>query len=86
MTIEEIFKEISAHMVEGLMLHTQMTDYYDFLCLHGYKRCHEYHARREMQALRKLNGYFINYCNKLVEGKSANSPNVIPETWFKHVR
>ena len=86
MTVDEIFKELSAHMIEGLMLHTQIADYYDFLALRGYKRCHEYHAHREMQALRKFNSYFINHYNKLVKEKKVDSPNFIPETWYNHVR
>ncbi len=35
MTIEEIFSEISKHMIEGIMIHAQMADYYNFLGLKG---------------------------------------------------
>ena len=28
MTVEEIFSQLAAHMIEGLMVHSQMSDYY----------------------------------------------------------
>ena len=31
MTVEEIFRDLSAHMVKGVMIHEQLADYYDFL-------------------------------------------------------
>ena len=40
MTVDEIFSKLSGHMIKGLMIHDQMSDYYDFLSLRGYKRCH----------------------------------------------
>ena len=43
MTIDEIFAELGAHMIKGLMIHNQMMVYYDFLYLPGYSKCHEYH-------------------------------------------
>ena len=31
MTLEEIYSELSAHMIKGLMIHDQMSNYYCFL-------------------------------------------------------
>ena len=86
MTVEEIFKKLSAHMVKGVMIHEQMSDYYDFLNLHGYKRCHEYHAKCEMKAMRKLHRYYLNHYNKLIEEEKVEDPNAIPEGWYKYTR
>ena len=47
MTVEEIFSKISQRMIGGLMFHEQMSNYYDFLNLRGYKKCHEYHYLEE---------------------------------------
>ena len=47
MTIAEIYAKINEHMINGLMLHDQLANYYDFLGLEGYKRCHEYHYFKE---------------------------------------
>lgn len=86
MTVEEIFKEISAHMIKGVMIHEQLSDYYDFLNLHGYKRCHEYHAKCEMKGMRKLHRYFINHYNRLIEEDVIENPNVIPVSWYRYTR
>ena len=43
MTIKEIYAQIAEHMIKGMMIHEQLANYYDFLGLKGYKRCHEYH-------------------------------------------
>lgn len=86
MTIDEIFKKLSAHIIKGIMIHEQMADYYDFLNLHGYKRCHEYHAKCEMKNMRKLHRYFINHFNKLIEEENIENPDVIPASWYRYTR
>ena len=73
-------------MIKGVMLHEQMADYYDFLNLHGYKRCHEYHSKCEMHSMRKLHKYYINHFNRLIEETSIDDPAVIPTSWFKYSR
>ena len=79
MTVEEIYSEISAHMIKGIMMHSQLADYYDFLGLGGYKRCHEYHYLEETMYHRKLNRYFINHHNKLIPEMEVEDPKVIPD-------
>ena len=86
MTVDEIFAEVSAHMIKGLMIHTQLADYYDFLGLQGYKRCHEYHALKESCSYRGINRYFINHYNKLVPEKEIENPDIIPENWYRYTR
>ena len=63
MTVEEIYADVAAHMIEGLMIHEQLANYYDFLGLGGYKRCHEYHYIEESVKYRGLYRYFINQKN-----------------------
>ena len=86
MTVSEIFAELSAHMVKGLMFHEQMSDYYDFLNLKGYKRCHEYHFFCENIAFRKLTRYYINHYNKLIDMVDFDDPGVIPMSWWQYSR
>lgn len=86
MTADEIFKTLSAHMIKGLMLHDKMSDYYDFLSLRGYKRCHEYHYKREMCSYRKLHRYFINHYGKLIEEGRVDDPEAIPSSWYRYSR
>lgn len=85
-SIEEIFKEISAHQVKGVMIHEQLADYYNFLNLNGYKRCHEYHSKCEMKYMRKIHRYFIDHYNRLIEEEPIENPNVIPASWYRYTR
>lgn len=86
MEVNEIFSALSAHFVKGLMIHTQLANYYDFLSLRGYKRCHEYHFKKESCSYRKLNRYYLNHYNKLIEEQRVDDPEIIPESWYKYSR
>lgn len=86
MTIEEIYSNIAKHMVKGIMFHEQMANYYDFIGLHGYKRCHEYHYFCESKCFRKLNRYFINHHNKLIKEEDIEKPDMIPMSWYQYKR
>lgn len=86
MTVDEIFSAISAHFIKGMMLHDQMANYYDFLQLRGYKRCHEYHFKAESCNYRKLNRYYLNHYNKLIPESRVEDPKVIPENWYRYSR
>ena len=86
MTLKEIYNEINEHMINGLMLHDQLANYYDFLGLEGYKRCHEYHYFKENMSYRSLNRYFINHHNMLIPEAKFNNESIIPESWYNHER
>lgn len=86
MEVSEIFSELSAHFIKGLMLHDQMADYYDFLSLRGYKRCHEYHFKAESCNYRKLHRYYLNQYNKLIKEIRVDDPKVVPDSWYNYYR
>lgn len=86
MTVEEVFSKIAEHMINGMMFHEQMANYYDFLGLQGYKRCHEYHYLDETIAYRKICRYYINHYSKLIAEPSFNNVSAIPENWYSHIR
>ena len=86
MTLEEIYAELSAHMIKGMMIHAQMADYYDFLGLEGYKRCHEYHFMMETCNMRSIHRYFLNHHNKLIKEQRIEDPRVIPDSWYNYKR
>lgn len=86
MTTDEIYSRIANHMIRGLMTHEQLANYYDFLGLKGYKRCHEYHYIAETCNYRKLCRYYINHFNKLIPYSEVDNPHIIPDTWYVHVR
>ena len=86
MSVDEIFTALSSHMTKGVMFHVQMSDYYDFLNLRGYKRCHQYRAKCEMKHLHKLHKYYINHYNRLIEEEPIQNPDVIPSSWYRYTR
>lgn len=86
MELEKIYSDISTHMIKGLMLHEQLSNYYDFLGLEGYKRCHEYHYMKESISYRSLCRYYVNHHNKLIKEQEFDNPDVIPSSWYQYTR
>lgn len=86
MTVEEIFMQIANHMIEGLMFHSQMSEYYEFLGLPGYSECHKYHYFCESWSFQDLCLYYIDEYNKLLPVSQASDPGVIPSSWYKYIR
>lgn len=86
MTIDEIYEKLIQHMTKGLMFHEKLADYYDFLGLKGYKRCHEYRFFEETIKFRKVVKYYINHYSKLPSETLIDSPKVIPANWYSHIR
>lgn len=86
MTLEQIYSELSAHKIKGLMIHDNLANYYDFLGLKGYKKCHEYHFLEETLSFRELNKYFINHHNKLIPDMDIEPSLVIPDSWYRVTR
>ena len=86
MQVGEIFSKIANHMLDGMMTHEELANYYDFLNLKGYKRCHEYHFMDELLNYRMLSRYYINHYNQLIPDLIAKQPEVIPNDWYSHNR
>jgi hypothetical protein len=86
MTVEDIFTNITKHQVKGLMIHNDLANYYDFLGLAGYKRCHEYHFLDEIGAFRRVNRYYINHYSKLIPPVQFEPTEVISGSWYKYTR
>lgn len=86
MTASEVFSKISSHMVEGMMLHEKMADYYDFLGLMGFKRIHEYRFLKDAADMRGVHRYFINHFNMLLQDNEIYQDWNIPKSWNGHTR
>lgn len=86
MTVEEIFSKLDNHIIKGLMIHEQMMNYYNFLGLYGYKKCHEYHYMCETMTHNKLNNYYITHYDKLIDESAIEIPEIIPSSWYKYTR
>ena len=86
MTVEEIFGKISTHMLNGVMVHEQLANYYDFLGLCGYKKCHEYHFYSESISYRDICSFYISTYNKLISEQIPDTSSVIPQSWYRYSR
>lgn len=87
MTVEEIFTELSAHMIQGLMFHDQMNSYYLFLGLNKYACDHEWHYREESESYLRLKQHYFRYHNKLIKDKEIDADlEVIPRSWYNYER
>ena len=84
MTVEEIYSTIAAHMVKGMMIHSQMSEYYYFLNLAGYGACHEYHFLKESQGYQDFVSWYITTRHKLLPEFPVETPSVIPASWHKY--
>lgn len=80
-SVEAIYSEINARMISALMFHNQMSDYFDFLGMKGYKILHEYQYFMESLERKKLNQYYINHHNKLIPDVYTGQVSMIPENW-----
>ena len=86
MTADEIFNEISYHMIEGVMLHSQMVDYFEFLGFKGYSQCHLYHFFCENKNYKCICKYYLKHYNKLLAEDRINNPALIPSDWIQYQR
>lgn len=82
----EIYAEVDKHMTTALMFHANMSDYFNFIGLHGFKRKHEYQYFCESIGKRKLHRKVLDVHNKLIPIKGHDKLEVVPTDWYKHTR
>ena len=86
MTVSEIFGRINAHQIEGVMLHSQLAEYFGFLNLCGYQRQQECQAMSEFFEHQKTVMYFVSRFNHLLPEAAAKDPEIIPDAWRGYTR
>lgn len=86
MTADEIFSDVIARTIEGIMFHDQLANYFDFLALKGFQKEQEYHFMSETATHRKVNRYFIKHYNKLLPEKELSNSSIIPNSWRDYER
>lgn len=86
MNSRDVFKPLTAHMVEGMMFHEQLANYFDFLNLQWYRKCQERQHIEETYSYRKITSYYINHYNELVQYAPIDSSSIIPSQWYQHNR
>lgn len=81
-----IFNEIVVREIEGVMMHTDLADIFDFMALRGFKREHEYRALEEFCTMRGVSRYAINHINQMPNGQGAKQKDIIPSNWYAATR
>lgn len=84
MTVDEIFSKIAFHMIEGMMVHDEIANAYDFLGLYGFSKYHAYHHLEETKAYMCLQHYYSVHFHKLLNIDKIPQPDIIPQTWYKY--
>lgn len=82
----EIFSTMKARMLEGMVFHDEMSRYFDFLNLPGYRYRHRKHYEEETKGYQKLCEYYMNHFNKLIPTNPMDRPDIIPDSWYKYAR
>ena len=83
MTCKEIFTEINKRQTLALMLHNEMSQYFSFLGLQGFKRMHCYQFKNESMEHLKTCLWYIDYRNELIPNDRLDAINLIPSDWFR---
>lgn len=82
----EVYEKINTNMLTAIMFHEQVTDLFDFLSLHGFKRMHEYQYMSESIERRRLKRYVLNHHGKLLQDNVTEPVQIIPKDWYGFTR
>lgn len=83
MNVEECFGKVAKHQLQGMMFHSDMTDYFLFLSLYGYAMVQQYHYTEETNGYFRLRRYYLDTYHKLLcpELSKNDVVQVIPDSW-----
>ena len=84
MTVEEIFNKLASHIIQGIMIHDEMAQAYEYLNLFGLSKCHTSHALEEKKSFKQLSYYYTTHYFKLLQIEEITRPKLIPENWYKY--
>ena len=65
--LQQLYSELINRMKQGVEMHEQLADYYAFLHLPGYQKCHEYQMLCELLTYRKAKDMYMKEYNQLVQ-------------------
>lgn len=64
--LQTLYSELINRMKQGVEMHEQLADYYGFLNLSGYQKCHEYQMLCELLTYRKAKDMYMREYNQLI--------------------
>lgn len=65
--VQQLYSELINRMKQGIEMHGQLSDYYGFLNLPGYQKCHEYQMLCELLTYQKAKNMYMKEYNQLVQ-------------------
>jgi hypothetical protein len=83
---EEIFRQIAARQVKGMMVHSLFADYYDFLGLEEYGKMHKHRFMDESKSYKRVCHFYTTHFNKLIRESRIDPPDIIPKDWYNYTR
>lgn len=86
MTAREIFTEINTRQIIALMFHREMSVYYAFMGLRGFKRWHEYQYKEETDENISMYHYYIEHNDDLIPKQDVAPVSLIPSDWYTVAR
>ena len=88
MSCHELYAMMSERMLVALMFHNDMSDYFNFLGLHGFECIHEYQYHEESISRRHLKREYLDIHNKIIKEhfEPEYFEDVIPTDWSKYTR
>jgi len=72
--VQRLYSDLINRMKQGVEMHEQLADYYGFLNLPGYQKCHEYQMLCELLTYCKTKDMYMREYNQLI------SPNTMAFT------
>lgn len=86
MDVEDIFTRVSSRVLEGVMFHDKLSNYYRFLAFDKIAKEHEHRFHEESKNYQKLCRYYVEHYNRLLPEMAVENPDVIPSSWFRAAR
>ena len=70
--VQQLYSSLMDRMRQGSEMHEKLADYYNFLNLPGYQKCHEYHMLCELLTYQKAKDDYMKEFNQLVQPNYGN--------------
>lgn len=86
MDTRQMYEAVNNRMSTALLLHSDLSDYFNFLGLHGFKRIHEMQYFSESIGKRKLVKKHLDIHNKLLTEGEYERISIIPKDWHSYTR
>lgn len=78
--------KIVQHMMEGVVFHSQLSQYYRFLNLCCYADFHAHQAEEEFATLVKFQKWYIDSHQMLIAQTQPTIEDIIPQDWYAHIK